>query len=277
MRGLNLAQIHEEPYMLSGLSEIADNYSGFIVDLWGVVHNGQRLFDTVIPCLQKLKDMDKTVVFLSNAPRVSGVVEEQLTSFGLPREVYTGIITSGDVTLDYLRRQSASSYYHIGCPEKDSSLLAGIGMNPATQMFDAEIIIASNFDVTKPVIEDYYKDFDRAIANEIPMLCANPDLLVYRGDTKFLCAGTLAVEYVKRGGNVHFFGKPHASVYNYLFEKHSSDTWIAIGDAMETDIKGANNVGIDSILVLSGIHQEDKDVHNKYDATPTFISSNLIW
>ncbi len=157
-----------EPAVIAGLNEISHQYDGYIVDLWGVVHNGHELFDDVIPCLQKLKEAGKTVVFLSNAPRVSGVVIEQLTSFGLPQELYTGVVTSGDMTLDYVRRHESQTYFHIGIPEKDSSLLAGIGKNPALHMHEADLIIASNFDEERPYLEDYSEDFDLSIDRGYP-------------------------------------------------------------------------------------------------------------
>jgi HAD superfamily hydrolase (TIGR01459 family) len=265
------------PCTISGLAEVADNYSGFIVDLWGVVHNGVKLFDGVIPCLQKLKELDKKVVFLSNAPRVSGVIKEQLSAFGLDVELYGSIVTSGDVTLDYLRRHEAQEYFHIGCPDWDSSLLVGIGMNQVARMCDAEIIVASNFLASRPNPEDYFDEFEQAIERDIPLICANPDMMIYRGDEKSLCAGTLAEEYQKRGGRVQYFGKPHAQVYQYLFKQHESANWLAIGDALATDIKGANNMGIDSLLVLSGLHQEGTDIPGDGSPMPTFISKYLSW
>jgi len=265
------------PTVIAGLAEVAANYDGFIIDLWGVVHNGQRLFDAVLPCLREIKDQDKTVVFLSNAPRSSGVIVDQLSAFGLPRDLYAGVITSGDATLEYLRRHDAKTYHHIGCPENDGSLLIGIGMNPAPHISQAEILIASNFDTNRPHLDDYIEEIETAIAHGIPMICANPDLMVYRGDVRFLCAGTLALEYQKRGGTVHFFGKPHSPVYNYLLNKYHADKWLAIGDALATDIKGANNAGIDSLLVLSGIHQNDENPHDGHEAKPKYVADKFTW
>jgi HAD superfamily hydrolase (TIGR01459 family) len=286
LRGLlKLKTDSVEPFVISGLAEVADRYHGFILDLWGVVHDGYKLFDPVIPCLKHLKDMDKKIVLLSNAPRVSGVVIDQLTEFGLPSDLYAGVVTSGDMTLDYLRRLAADTYYHIGIPEKDSSLLAGIGMNPMPSMYEADVIIASNFADDRPDLADYCDDFDRAIALGIPMVCANPDLLVLRGDKRTYCSGTLAREYERRGGTVAYFGKPHTATYVYLNSLYAMDNWLAIGDALETDIKGANHSDIDSLLVLSGIHKAELSLdhlqnsllYQKHDSQPDYITENLVW
>lgn len=273
-----VARVIEEPIEIKGLSEIAHQYDGFIVDLWGVIHDGYKLFDDVLPCLQQLKSQGKTVVFLSNAPRSSGVVIEQLTAFGLPQELYSGVVTSGDLTLDYVRRHEAKTYFHIGLPEKDSSLLVGIGKNPAHQMHESELIIASNFDDARPYLEDYAEDFDLCVDRGIPMVCANPDLLVFRGDVRTLCAGTLAEDYMRRGGEVQFFGKPHPEIYQQLMSRYGGQSWLAIGDALATDIKGANAAGVDSLFVKSGIHQHEENLEfAAHDAQPRYIGDLLSW
>ncbi len=277
MRTSSQLQDTSGPTVIAGLAEIADNYDGYIVDLWGVVHNGEHLFDAVLPCLRELKDQGKTVVFLSNAPRSSGVIVDQLSAFGLPRDLYADVITSGDATLEYLRRHDARTYHHIGCPEKDGSLLIGIGMNPASHISQADIIIASNFDNNRPTLDEYADDLEAALSRSIPMICANPDLMVYRGEVKVLCAATLAQEYEKRGGTVLYFGKPHSPVYNYLLHKYQAENWLAIGDALATDIEGANKAGLDSLLVLSGIHQNDERSHDGHEAKPKYVADKFTW
>jgi HAD superfamily hydrolase (TIGR01459 family) len=285
LRGMvQLNNTFAEPQVISGLGEIAHNYSGFMVDLWGVIHNGCELFPGTIPCLQQLKDAGKTVVLLSNAPRCSGVVMDRLSELGLPRDLYTGIITSGDMTHDYLQRHLAETYFHIGHPEKDNSLLVGIGMNPVSQMFDADIIIASNF-FEGSQLQDYEDDFNRAIQRQIPMVCANPDLYVIRGNSQEFCSGALAQDYEKCGGEVMYFGKPYEAIYQHLMAKYGSENWLAIGDSLETDIKGANQSGIDSWLVLSGVHNQEISLKNNVDASlfdkhesqPRYISEHFTW
>lgn len=270
------ADTQTKPITVEGLSRIAHQYDGYIVDLWGVVHDGYRLFEDVTPCLQHLKAQGKKVVFLSNAPRSSGVVIDQLNDLGLPLELYEDVITSGDMTIDFLRRHDDKTYCHIGIPEKDSSLIVGIGMNPVARIYEADIIIASNFEDERPRLSDYFDDFDRAIERKIPMVCANPDLLVYRGEEKAYCAGTLAQEYARRGGKVHFFGKPYPATYDFLISRHQARNWLAIGDALATDIRGANQSNIDSLFVKSGIHQAEA-VHDFSENQPTYICERLVW
>lgn len=273
------------PLVLSGLTQIADDYDGFIIDLWGVIHNGVELFPGVLSCLQKLKEHNKTVIFLSNAPRASGAVIEKLTTLGISSDLYDTIVTSGDLTIEYLRRSSARTYYHIGVPEKDSSLLIGIGMNPVSSMPEAEIIIASNFQDHRPQLSDYQKDFILAIKNQVPMVCANPDIVVNFGNEICLCAGALAEEYQKQGGLVKFFGKPYREIYDYIFNSFEGKKWLVIGDSLETDIRGATINQLDSLLVLSGIHGKEIchtdpatwSVFEAHSAYPQYLIHQLVW
>lgn len=267
----------KDPIVLRGLKDIAEIYDHFIVDLWGVVHNGVHVLDGVVSCLKEMKTRDKTVLFLSNAPRASGVVRDQLRAFGVDDSLYRDVVTSGDVTIAALRGLEAESYYHIGVAEKDSSLLVGIGMNPAPRMEDADVLIASNFMHNMPHVEDYIPNFDAAIAKQIPMYCANPDLSVCLGQNIVLCSGTLAKIYEERGGQVHYFGKPYAPVYDYLKSKYPSKNWLAVGDSLATDILGANQAGIDSLWVLSGIHKDADDAKRSKISHPTYILNGFFW
>jgi HAD superfamily hydrolase (TIGR01459 family) len=271
--------------ILNGLSETAENYDIFLLDLWGVVHNGSRLYEDVLSCLEKLRASNKTTILLSNAPRNSGSVIEKLQELGLPRHLYDDILTSGDMTLDHLRRHPSKTYYFIGCPEKDSSLLAGIGKNPVEDMAQAEIIVVSNLQSERPNLNDYHDDFKRAIANKIPMICANPDIIVNYEDKIVYCSGALAMDYEKFGGKVTSFGKPYSHMYERLLKQHPNKRFLALGDSLATDIKGAIGASIDSALVLSGIHgheilADDRgtwSLFDEYQAIPNYILNRFSW
>lgn len=276
-------QMRHNPTILDGISEVVDLYDGLIIDLWGVVHNGKALYENVLSCFEKLKQSNKTIVLLSNAPRASGAVVDFLTELGLSRTLYDRLITSGDYALEYLRRFPSSTYYQIGQAEKDSSLIAGIGKNPVEDMADAGVIIVSNLQSHRPHLKDYHADFQRAIAKGVPMICANPDVIVNHGDEVHFCSGALALDYERFGGKVTYFGKPYAMVYEDIMSTYGDQKFLAIGDSLATDIKGAMNADIDSLLMLSGIHgheihadnPESWDMFAEYQAYPSYMMNLL--
>ncbi len=250
--------------LLNGIREIAERYDALILDLWGVVHNGVEPYPGVLDCLAKLHGAGKRIVLLSNAPRASEKVTVQVAGFGVPREAYDILVTSGDVTrLGVSQRDDdwhtalGERFYHIG-PERDWGLLDGTGVTEVDDLEAAEFVLTSGLrDDETETEEDYRSEFEQALSRNLPMICANPDLSVMRGDHMVLCAGSLAVAYERMGGNVRFHGKPHARAYEVCFERLGDvprDRIVAVGDSFRTDIAGARGVGIDSLFVLTGIH-----------------------
>jgi HAD superfamily hydrolase (TIGR01459 family) len=250
--------------LIAGVSEIADRYDALILDLWGVVHNGVEPYPGVLDCLAKLHDVGKKIVLLSNAPRQSEKVEGQVAGFGVPRAAYDVLVTSGDVTRLHVERRDddwhaalGQRYFHVG-PERDHGLLHGTGVDEVEDIADADFVLTSGlYDDDVDTEADYDALFGQARSRDLPMICANPDLSVMRGDKMVLCAGSLAVHYENMGGNVRYNGKPHAPGYELCFERLDGiprDRIIAVGDSFRTDIAGANGVGIDSLFILGGIH-----------------------
>jgi len=250
--------------VLSGVRDIADQYDALILDLWGVVHNGVEPYPGVLDCLDKLRGAGKKVLLLSNAPRSSAKVVVQVAGFGIPRESYDGVVTSGDVThLCVSRRDDdwhaalGHNFFHVG-PERDWGLLDGAGVTEVENMDAADFILTSGLrDDERETEVDYEDEFKRAIARNLPMICANPDLSVVRGDKMVLCAGSLAGYYEKLGGRVRYHGKPYARGYAVCFEILGGidpARVLAVGDSFRTDIAGANAAGIASLFVAGGIH-----------------------
>jgi HAD superfamily hydrolase (TIGR01459 family) len=253
--------------LINGVRDIADQYDALILDLWGVVHNGVAPYPGVLDCMAKLHEAGKKVVLLSNAPRQSEKVEVQVAGFGVPRAAYDVLVTSGDVTRLHVERRDddwhaalGQRYLHVG-PERDYGLLHGTGVDEVSDLADADFILTSglwNDDVDTEA--DYDELFGQARARNLPMICANPDLSVMRGDQMVLCAGSIAAHYEAMGGEVRYNGKPYAPGYELCFERLggiSRGRVIGVGDSFRTDIAGANLVGIDSLFVLSGIHAEE--------------------
>jgi HAD superfamily hydrolase (TIGR01459 family) len=252
--------------LLPNLSAIAGDYDGFVLDLWGVVHDGHKPYPDAIACLTALKAAGKRVVLLSNAPRRAESVSEAMIAMGIGRALYDGVVTSGELTWRAIKAKTDAwhaklgrRFVHIG-PERDQGLWAGLDLDWQGKPQDADFVLN-----TGPWRdEEQLSDFEAVLAEcaglGLPMICANPDLEVIRGGARLICAGTLAARYAELGGDVAYHGKPFAAAYDAcLAEMALADKSriLAVGDSLITDIKGASAAGIASILVTSGIHAEE--------------------
>lgn len=266
---------------MNKFSDIVANYDSFIVDLWGVIHDGQNLYPNVLQTLQALKSMNKKVLFLSNAPRRSFKVKDVLTKFGITPDMYIEAVSSGEVTFHRLRALgNRLKYIYIG-PEKDCNLLDGLDFEEVTDASKANFAITTGFDNDDSTLDEKLPQIEASLKADLKLYCANPDLIVVRQDgTKMLCAGVIGEYYQQRGGKVEFIGKPHKDVYEFVLPKLSGKI-LAVGDSPETDIKGANNMNIDSALVLGGILKSEtrplQEILIEKQAKPTYIIENFSW
>jgi len=249
------------PHVVTGMAELSDRYDAFILDLWGVIHDGLNRYPGVGTCLKALKAQGKIIWFLSNAPRRASSAKAKLDDLGITPEMYDGILTSGEMaylTLTETREPWVNdwgkNYFFIG-PERDRAIMDGSGFT-STAMEEAGFLLNVGFDDDDLELENYLPVLEAARARNLPMYCVNPDRIIVRitGDT-FPCAGLLADAYAERGGEVRYVGKPHASVYQHLLEKLSmpKEKILAVGDNFDTDIRGANDAGIDVALCTAGI------------------------
>ena len=268
---------------LNSFSEIIDNYDSYIIDLWGVIHDGQNLYPGVLETMQQLRARGKKVVFLSNAPRRASKVKSVLGKFGITPEYYIDAVSSGEVAFQIIKNQKSKikNYFYIG-PAKDNDLMEGSGFLEVAAD-KAEFAVVTGFDEDNSTLEEKLPQINAALKAGLKLYCVNPDLIVVRQDgTKMLCAGVIGNYYKEQGGEVVFIGKPHKDVYEYTSKLLGAAQKIcAIGDGLETDIKGANNAGIDSVLVLGGILRAEKrplqEVVHEFKATPTFTIPNFGW
>lgn len=248
--------------VLSGLSALAGRYSAIICDIWGVVHDGKTAFRPACEALSRFRAAGKAVLLLSNAPRPGPAVQEMLDRLDVPREAYDAILTSGDMTRAHLREKGAVKLFHLG-PERDLPLYDGIKVERAGPE-NAELIVCTGlFDDELEVAEDYRARLSGWRDLGLPMLCANPDIVVERGPRLISCAGAVAEIYQGLGGQVTYFGKPHGPAYRAAFHRLGElaggrgarpANILAIGDAIATDLKGAARSGIDALFVAGGIH-----------------------
>ncbi len=241
---------------IQSLSEIHSLYDCFFIDLWGVVHNGLKVFENVIDTLKFLREKKKEIFFLTNAPRRSSMIIKQLSEFGVYRSLYDDVISSGEVTWQKIKNEKKINCYLIG-PPRDYHLVEGLNLNIVKETTDVDIIINTGPWGDDDLLENYKPILNKLVKTNPLMICSNPDKTVVRGDNFMICAGLLAEYYEKIGGKVEYYGKPYEEIYEftYLKIKKKSSRILVIGDSLDNDIKGANIQNLDSLLITSGIHR----------------------
>jgi HAD superfamily hydrolase (TIGR01459 family) len=249
--------------LIDGIRELAPAYDGVILDLWGVVHDGTAPFPGVLDCMERLIGAGKRVVLLSNAPRRSDDVVRRIAKIGVPDHLFHGVMSSGEEAWLCLHLRSDAFYaalglrcLHIGS-DRDLEMRDGLDLTFVEGPAEADFILNTGPAGWDAEIEDYTPILDAARARDLPMVCANPDLVVVHAGKPALCAGALAEEYERIGGRVRWHGKPHPSVYASCLDLLGiSDRrrLLAVGDSLRTDIAGAAGSGIDSLLIAGGIH-----------------------
>ncbi len=279
---------------LDGFAQIAPEYDGFIVDLWGVVHDGVNPLPGAPECLAALARAGKRSVLLSNAPRRAWVVERQLQKMGIPAEHYSGVMTSGEATHLLLRdrpdawsRALGDRVFHLG-PERDRNLVDGLPLEAVDEPAAASFVLNTGPDhlVDPEAAPNFDPILQRCAEHRLPMICANPDLEVIRGGVRVLCAGALALRYLEMGGDVRMLGKPDPHIYAPVLEilDLPKSRLLAVGDALRTDIAGAAAIGVDSCWVLGGLHGEHLGSREQTEQqavsaglTPVAAIQRLVW
>ena len=265
---------------LSHLSEIYKNYDTFIIDLWGVIHNGVALYPEAIAAIEQLQNNSKKIVFLSNAPRPSSKVVNFLLKMNMDRKYLSNVMTSGEAAMHAINKnQFGKTFFHLG-PPRDTSVFEKI-KNNKTDLERCDFIICTGlFDEHENNLE-YYKNFLKKYISK-KLVCTNPDLTVHRGNVEELCAGSVAKVFEKLGGEVVYFGKPYKEIYKMCF--NTNEKVLAIGDNLRTDIKGANNLNIDCIFISEGVHRDEykntselEFLLDRYEVKANFFQKELKW
>jgi HAD superfamily hydrolase (TIGR01459 family) len=252
--------------VIGGLRELAPHYDGFILDLWGVIHDGVAPMPGAVDCLRSLMESDKRIILLSNAPRRADDVVRRITRIGVPAGLYHHVMSSGEEAWQHLRRRDDPFYaalgwrcLHIGS-ERDIEIRHGLDLEFVDTAEEAEFVLNTGPAGWDDRLEDYEPILQLALDRNLPMICANPDIVVMHGNQLALCAGALAKWYEEAGGRVRWHGKPFRSVYDTCVELLGIDDCsriLAVGDSVRTDIAGAAGAGIDSLLIAGGIHAEE--------------------
>ena len=249
--------------ILGGLCEIADSYDALLCDVWGVLHNGHSAHTSAVDALQRFRRLRGPVILLSNAPRPARDLQVQFERLGIAEDSYDAILTSGMLARDDLVRRAAGKemrLLHIG-PDRDRGIFADLPV-ACVEANRAELVLCTGlFDDDHETPDDYRDLLSDAKRRGLVLLCANPDNVVQRGGVLVYCAGALARLYESMGGTSIYYGKPCAPIYAAALElarsKQEVGRALAIGDGLETDIRGANAAGIDALFIADGIHGEN--------------------
>ena len=265
---------------LDHIAEIAKSYDTYIIDLWGVMHNGIKLNSSAIQVAENLYRLKKKIVFLSNAPRPSDKVRNFLKNLDMNEKFLKNVITSGEAAmLSINKNEYGKLFFHLG-PSRDNSVFYKIKENK-TDLKSCDFILCTGLFDEHVEDLDYYK---LLLKNSVSkkLICTNPDLTVHRGQKEEFCAGKIAEIFEKLGGKVIYFGKPHKEIYSMCFNRN--EKVLAIGDNLRTDIKGANNLNIDSIFITDGVHRDEfknqeelLKLFDKYNTKPKYFQSKLKW
>ena len=277
-------------------SLLAPRYDIVLCDVWGVVHNGVRAYAEACEALARFRTGGGTVILITNAPRPSGWVIRQLDCFGISRDAYDGVTTSGDVTRNVMSGRGGRAVFHVG-PERDISIFDGLGVRFSPVETAEYAVCTGLFDDTTETPEDYRSLLETMHGRRMFMLCANPDLVVERGGELVYCAGAIADLYVGMGGEALYAGKPHRPIYDLALSIAAAARGtgapptrvLAIGDLLRTDVTGALALGIDALFVSGGIHAEELDsrditsgealaaVFASAGVTPHAATPRLVW
>ncbi|WP_375408769.1 TIGR01459 family HAD-type hydrolase [uncultured Methylobacterium sp.] len=289
--------------VLSGIAASAERYDLILCDVWGVLHDGTRAHRGASDALIRFRSLPgngrpRRVVLVSNAPRPWPGVQAILDGYGVPREAYDAILTSGDLTCALLARTPGARIHHLG-PERDITIFDGLDIALVGAEAADVVVCTGLFDDTCETAEDYRDVLAALRAREVQMICANPDLVVERDKVLIPCAGLIAAAYAEIGGAVTYAGKPYGPVYEAALAKAAAldgmpapdlGRVLAVGDALRTDIDGAARFGIPSLLVARGIHAEELGVLAEHDTLgdvagwlarqsvrPDAVIERLVW
>jgi HAD superfamily hydrolase (TIGR01459 family) len=276
----------KNPLFLSGIHKICKKFDLYLVDLWGVVHDGIKCNAEALKTLKILKKTSK-IILISNAPRPNFIVKKFLIKMNFNKKYYHSLITSGDVTRNFLRANYKNKkIYHLGAT-KDNVLFKGLKIKKVS-IEHADVVVCTGL-ASYDNLKKYNSVLKKIKKKKLLMICANPDLTVNRGNKLEFCAGSIAKMYKKMGGNVKYFGKPYKNFYDYCFSMINKNVkksrTLIIGDNLDTDILGANTMKINNLFIWGGVHKAEIEkknlgefIINKNKYFPiNFFQKELIW
>lgn len=284
------------PAFIDRFSTLAPGYDAVLCDVWGVIHNGVAAFPEACNALIRYRDGGGSVLLITNAPRPGSVVLRLLDRLGVPRNAYDDIVSSGDVTRAYIVEHPHKTVFHLG-PERDRPIFSDLDVRFAPIEAADYVVCSGLYNDETETPESYRALLEQMRARNLFMLCANPDVVVERGERLIYCAGALADLYGEIGGEVLYAGKPHRPIYTQALARSAAlrakspplSRVLAIGDSVRTDLAGATAFGIDCLFVTAGIHAEELGARDDPDPTalnrifaaagiaPKAVMRRLMW
>lgn len=250
---------------LEALTALYEDYDVFLSDVWGVVHDGVKAYPAAVRALQAARQAGKKVILITNSPRPRDGVITQLRALAVPDDCYDNIVTSGDVTRELIR-EMPRQIFHIG-PERDHMLYEGLDVE-LTEEYEAAAVVCTGLFDDRETPQDYQPLLQRLRSRNLPFVCANPDITVYHGGQMVWCSGALARDYAQLGGRTFIAGKPYRPIYDVaqqLAGSHDKARILAIGDGILTDVKGAEQNGLDILFIGGGVHIADYQKDGVFD------------
>lgn len=284
-----------------GISDISDSYTGFILDQWGVLHDGKKVFPEVMEVLRELKDRGKEIIILTNSGKRAEPNMERLESIGIPRDLYTHMVSAGEMIWQGLNDRNTGVFHGLGDKVYiighggDTSIIDGLSVKVVKDIEKADFLIISGVDAPEKTLDDYDAVLKKASQKRLKALCANPDMYSLVGGKTYFGAGQVAKRYISYGGVCEFIGKPYQPIIRYcmsLFDQALPASTVIIGDSMAHDIMGGALLNIDTALIASGVHakqfdnfyenpaEKDKVLNsliNNYGCKPNYLMNSFKW
>jgi HAD superfamily hydrolase (TIGR01459 family) len=282
---------------ISGLRAIADRFDHVLLDQWGTLHAGETVFPAARECVARLREAGKRVLTLSNSGKRASANANRLATFGLPEDAYDGILTSGEVAWMGLRERTRQPFTDLGAAcflitrGNDHSIVEGLALMIATTVEVADFILLTGLDDAVAEPEHWRELLTKAARRGIPMLCTNPDLVMFGANGLIPAPGALARFYETLGGVVTFVGKPHAPIFSAALERLGNPDphrVLMVGDSIDHDIAGARAAGMLTVLLKSGVHRDAlapaadlsravRSLAGSEARTPHWLMQRLAW
>ena len=278
MQGKTAPMPKAELVSIAALDEVSDQYDLILCDVWGVVHDGKVKSPAAEAALMGLRGRGGKVVLVTNSPRPSAGVLAQLDALDVSRQAFDAIVTSGDATRALIAK-GPRKVLHVGL-ERDLDLYEGLGVEQVGEQ-EAEVVVVTGLVRDEEEVPDDYAGLLSRLADRgVPMICANPDIVVHRGETRVYCAGALGEAYAALGGRVSLAGKPHEPIYKVALERAGlgDPRVLCIGDGLHTDVRGAASIDADVLFVQEGIHREElADFRQDVAALARELATRGVW
>jgi HAD superfamily hydrolase (TIGR01459 family) len=288
------------PTFVDGIRSFADRYEGFILDQWGVIHDGKQPLPAAVAAIAELKRRNKRLVLLSNSGRRAELNRQRLVHMGFNTGMFDAVVTSGETAWTLLKHRARQPFADFGrrcllfTIGRDLGVVEDLGLELAEAPEEADFLFVTGLEIPPMTLEGYRPVLERAAARALPMLCSNPDRVAPVAGDLAVAPGSLAAIYEELGGTVHYVGKPYAPIYGACLDALDGllpQEIVAIGDSLEHDIKGAENMGLASCFLMGGIHaagfppnaSRAAQVHHldelcaRYDARPDWVAQRLAW